>query len=333
MRRVVGSGQVCGIHSDDPGYHASVHARRLVTALAIVGTIAHHAHADDKATCIAASENAQKLKDAQQLLAARDAFSQCSREVCPAVLRKDCGENFEALDKKLVPTIVIRARDAAGNDVVSASVKIDEIASALDGTPVAVDPGRHKIRVTAADDTKVVDILAAQGERDRVVVVTLDGKPKTAVAPTGAAPTPAEQPASGGSVVQRVIGVGVIGVGVVSLGFGVYFLLGAMGESSDFDKEGSGLKTCSFDASGNQTSVNATNLQPCHVTDSSGLTHADRANRYYVMTGVSTLIGVALATVGTVLVATSFGSKPKASAQVLPIITPTQAGVGLVGSF
>jgi hypothetical protein len=186
MLRVVGPGQVFCNPSQRARYHASVHARRLVTALALaaIGTIAQAAHADDKATCIAASENAQKLKDAQHLLAARDAFGLCSREVCPAVLRKDCGENFEALDKKLVPTIVIRARNAAGNDVVSASVKIDEVASTLDGTPVAVDPGRHKIRVISDDESKVVDILAAQGERDRVVIVTLEGKPDAAATPT-----------------------------------------------------------------------------------------------------------------------------------------------------
>ncbi len=309
-----------------------------VTALAVVLLATSAARGDDKATCIAASENAQKLKDAELMLAARDAFKSCAREACPAAVRKDCGENFEALDKKLLPTIVIRVRNAAGEDVVSATVKIDDEPSPMDGTASAVDPGRHKIHVHTADQNKVVDILAAQGERDRVVVVTLDGK--TAVTPTqnaGATTSPAEQPASGGSVAQRVIGASMMGLGVVSLGFSVYELLSGMSESSMFAQEGSGLKTCTTDSAGNPAAASAVAPQPCHLTDASGLTHADRSNRQYVFMGVTGGLGLILVTIGSVLLATSFGSKPKATstftAKPFPLIGSHVGGLGVTGTF
>lgn len=299
-------------------------------------TVARPAVADDKATCIAASENAQKLKDDQHLLAARDAFQLCARDVCPTAVRKDCGENFEALDKKLLPTLVIRARSAAGEDLVSASVKLDGQSVPLDGIPVVMDPGRHTIVVTTGDDSKRVEILAAQGERDRVVVVTLDAKvsaPKAApTPPADRAPSDA-QPASGGSVVPVVLGIGMLAVGAVGLGLGVLFLVNGMSASSSFDAEGTGLKTCSYDASGTFTTANAVQPAPCHVTDSSGLTYSDRANRDYVIMGVTGVLGLAFATVGTVLLVTSAGSKPKATARVYPLVTPTQAGLGLGGTF
>jgi hypothetical protein len=309
----------------------------LVLCAIAVGSATSLAHADDKASCIAASENAQKLRGDQHLLAARDAFKLCARDTCPAVVRKDCDENFEALDKKLIPTIVLRARNAAGEDVVTASVKVDEQPTPLDGNPVSVDPGRHKIRVITDDESKVVDILAVQGERNRVVVVTFDGKPTPTNNPTvSATVAPAAPSSSTGSVVQRVVGLSMIGLGVVSLGVGVVFLMQAVGESGKFNNEGAGLKTCTSDANGNPTSVNANYPQPCHTTDSSGLTFADRSNRFYVTMGVFGAVGLTFAVVGTILVATSFGSKSKASATMVrpyPIVGDRLGGLGFVGTF
>lgn len=217
-----------------------------------------------------------------------------------------------------------------------------------------LDPGEHNIEATAAGKHKEAKHikLAADNSPLAVQISLTDLTPEELkaqqAAKGGGGGGGTEVVEDKGSPTQRWIGVGMIGAGVVGIVVGVIFLVQAGSEKSKFDNEGSGLKTCTADASGNPTTNNAVLLPGvsvpggdphCHVTDSNGLTYADRANRFYITMGVAGGLGVVLAGVGTALVLTSFGSKKVvkrdegASVSFAPILSPTMGGMSVLGRF
>jgi hypothetical protein len=139
------------------------------------------AQTDEKEACIAAAENGQSLRDDQKYRLARDAFSRCSRDTCPAVVRQDCAQWLEGLDDRS-PTIVIGARDANGHDLSDVRVTIDglPLVTRLDGRSVNVDPGTHVLRYEIAGFAPVEQsVVIAGGEKDRLVGAAF-GKAATA---------------------------------------------------------------------------------------------------------------------------------------------------------
>lgn len=123
----------------------------------------------------------------------------------------------------------------------------------------------------------------------------------------------------------------------MGIAFGIVELVGGLGESSNYSKEAqAGAKTvCTVNSSGAVSDVSAVQLQPCHVTDSSGLTYSDRANRQYLLMGAFGGVGLVLARVGTGLVVSSFGPSPPSSKSVtvVPIVSPKLFGAGLTARF
>src|SRR5271156_3625369 len=81
--------------------------------LAILGSIVavtpSPARADEKAACIAASEDAQQLKLDGKLTLARARLLGCARAECPAIVRQDCAQWIAEVDAAL-PTVVLGAR-------------------------------------------------------------------------------------------------------------------------------------------------------------------------------------------------------------------------------
>lgn len=161
------------------------------STLAMTVAFANAAHADDKADCINAAQNGQSSRVDKKLTEARDAFLVCSREVCPAMVRNDCVKWLGEVDAATA-TVVIRARDASGHDVVEVRVLVDgkEVAAKLAGTSIAVDPGQHKFRYEAAGVAPVEDmVLIAEGEKGRLLRVDLGGATATPVADSVATAT------------------------------------------------------------------------------------------------------------------------------------------------
>lgn len=150
------------------------------------------AHAKDrKSECIAENEQAQRLRDDLRVTAARELFILCAASSCPAAVRKDCIQQAEALAAQ-IPTIVPRLVDASGNDVTNARVSVDDkvIASTLDGTPIALDPGAYELKFEVEGKPTITQkVVIASGERNRPVVVSfnsLDGRSVLVVSTTPA---------------------------------------------------------------------------------------------------------------------------------------------------
>lgn len=211
------------------------------------------ARADEIDACKAAAEAGDARRIESKLGAARERFLVCSRSSCPAVIRDACIQSFTEVER-ILPTVVVRARDARGQDVLGVRVLIDgaPLLSRLTGKAVAVDPGPHRFRYEAASGAaREEQVLVAQGERDRLLYVTFDeaiepdgtrpGAPPAVAATNGEATA-----APGASLVPLAVttGLGVAGIGVFTA-----LQLSGWGDYRALRAEGCGI-TLSCDVSG-----------------------------------------------------------------------------------
>ena len=222
-----------------------VGTRTGVSVLVILGSFATSvtAAADPtKQECIAANESAQGLRRAGNLREARARLAVCVAASCPAVVREDCAQRLDEVEKAAA-SIVFVAKDASGNDLSAVKVSVDgsPFADRLDGTALSVDLGEHTFRFEL-DGLPTIEkkLVIREGEKDRRERVTFVApavaKPTTpATTDTGhvakphdapvVAPTPKEGTPADGSAggTQRTIGLVVGGAGVVGIGIGVVF--------------------------------------------------------------------------------------------------------------
>ncbi len=202
---------------------------RVPSVLAIAAVLALSSAAEaggpTRDECIKASEDAQLLRIKSQLVSARAKLLLCTNDSCPKLVKKDCGGWLDEVDHA-IPTVVLGARDPDGKDMVDVRVTLDgnPLTEHLDGKAIAIDPGNHTLRFEANGHAHEEPIIAREGEKDRVVSVTL-GEPKarppvvtplrpldttTPDAPTSRAPSAATW-VIGGLGVATLAAAGVIG--------------------------------------------------------------------------------------------------------------------------
>jgi hypothetical protein len=159
---------------------------------------------------VAANEAAQTLRQSGKLDAARQQLRACVAAACPAVLRDDCAQRLDEL-QRAQPTVVFDVKDAAGHDVATVRVSVDGrlVAERVDGTAMPLDPGEHEVRFDAAP--------AAREE--------------------------GSSPLSG----QRLVGLGVAGAGAAGLIVGAVFGANAMSSWSSSKSECSASSCPSHD--------------------------------------------------------------------------------------
>ncbi len=182
------------------------------------------------AQCEAAYEGTQLMRQRGKLLAARDQADVCARDACPDVARNDCARWSGEL-AKLVPSVVVVAREPSGRDVPGSRLLVDgtvrpELAS---GRAFELDPGTHLFRVERAAGPAVEQTLP----------------PSSVPHPAPAPPSPSsEAPSSAGSLVPAAVAGG---IAVVLLGTSAYLGLTGRQELSDLRSSG-----CAPDCTGSQ---------------------------------------------------------------------------------
>ena len=211
----------------------SVKRLPLGALVAVLVTTSGLAAADEKDRCIEASDRGQLLRDQGKLRAAREALLVCARDACPSVLRRECASWLAGVDAR-IPSIVVRARDASGHDLVDVRVTLDgqSLGDRLDGRSVVVDPGEHHLHAEATGFAPTeLTVLSREGERARVVDVVM--KPASD-ASEKAAPTPTSARSSDAASAPVPVATYVLGgLGVVGLSAFTYFGLHAKSEVSD----------------------------------------------------------------------------------------------------
>jgi hypothetical protein len=198
--------------------------------------------AEEKRACVAASTEGQIARDEGRLLDAREQLLLCAQDHCPAVVRKSCGEWLADIEER-IPSVVVRALDASGQDLTDVTLTIDGKEVPLDGRPVMLDPGPHELQVTEASGvTEERKVLLAEKEKARLVNVNISINVHESQNPEGSlasqdapAPAPSEKREYHVPAGAWVLG----GVGV--LGLGTFAVMGAMAKSDLDDLE----KTCS----------------------------------------------------------------------------------------
>ncbi len=225
-------------------------------AILVTGRPAPAADSAQKAACLRASEEGQRLRVAGRLREARRSFLVCAKDQCPAVVRDDCatwtGEVTDAM-----PSVIFSAHDATGRPTTAVTVEVDgeTVQSHLDGTPLLLDPGDHHLRFARPGSPPVERTLSLnKGEKRRSVVLDFDAPSAPAPAPVPA-PIPATTttilppppPATPHRSATRLIGpLAFGGAGVVALGVGTYLLVHASSDVSALESSCSPF--CGHDA-------------------------------------------------------------------------------------
>jgi hypothetical protein len=142
--------------------------RRIAGAVGVVAallSITSFAHADERAECAKAYEQAQRLSQQEQVMKAVEAAQRCSRNTCPALLSSECREWTQQWRARLARVVL----DVKGADACAARdyrVEIDRVKRTESGD-LLVDPGVHEIRVVdpASGNTKDDTVDLAAGSR------------------------------------------------------------------------------------------------------------------------------------------------------------------------
>jgi hypothetical protein len=274
--------------------HGKLPALLLSIACALT-TASARADGPTAGACATASDNAQPLRKAGSLRAAKEQLLVCVNKSCPAIVRDDCATQLNDVEKA-TPTVVFEAKDGAGGDVTAVTVTMDDaqLADHLDGTSLAVDPGNHHFVFKMPGAPPVAkDLVIREGEKDRHERIAFEpgSAGRSAAAGDGAA-GPSRWP------VYAAFGVGAVGlvVGAVS---GVL----ALSAKSTLDSE-------------------CPSKSGCPQNDVSAL-----STRAWV-SNVGFAVGIVGAGVGTVLLLTSGGGdRPSVGISIAP------SQVGLVGTF
>lgn len=148
---------------------------RLACALVAGLTAASTNASADLGACLQSAERAQALRRGGGLRQARAQLISCSAAACPNAVRADCSRWLGEVEAAL-PSVILQARDASGQDVVDAKVTIDGVVQqrALDGLAIPLDPGTRVFRFEAGGREPVQQILALrEGEKSRLVSAVL----------------------------------------------------------------------------------------------------------------------------------------------------------------
>jgi hypothetical protein len=294
-------------------------AGSFVGALLGVSTLLLAASAAaDVESCTAAHASGQREAKAGHLKRASELFTTCgSDDSCPEAIRNECMELFSKLDNA-IPTLTFSVSDAQGKDVTAVKVYAGEelIRDGLDGRPIPIDPGLYHFRFQlASGEVLNSDVVVREGEKNRVVAVSLKPESVAPVAPepsaseADAAPVAPEERSKAVPTGAWIAG----GIGVAALGsFVTFAVLGRNQHES--------LADCSPSCDQNRED------------------DYDDLKRNYLIADISLGAAVISFTVAAVLVATSGGAAPdekrasrtRRRVSVRPELWPTARG-GLMG--
>ncbi|HSC88709.1 MAG TPA: hypothetical protein VLC09_15615 [Polyangiaceae bacterium] len=171
--------------------------RRVAASLALSSVmVTGLAHAQDTADrCLAAHEKVQLDRGSGNLIGAREAAAVCLKTECPAIVRNDCTVWYSELGQEQ-PSLVVTASQGP-NNLIEGDVFIDDApqAGALDGRAIAVNPGRHVVRLVLPErEPQTQVVVLAIGEARRRVQFEVPVPAATPATPAAEAVAPSAAP-------------------------------------------------------------------------------------------------------------------------------------------
>ena len=159
--------------------------------------------------CARTAEEGQRSRAQGALRASRESFQTCARKGCPRAVQADCARWLDEVTESQ-PTVVIRAYGKDKAELENAHVLVDETETVANGLALPLDPGAHVIRLSTEDGTAEQRVVLTEGEKGRVVSLSL--------APKEAPPLPPPPPAQSPPVPVLTYALG--GAAIVTLGTG-----------------------------------------------------------------------------------------------------------------
>jgi hypothetical protein len=209
-----------------------------LSLLASMVLSASTALADGKAACLAAASSGQTQRDAHNLIEAREQFRVCAQVQCPGVVRTDCTDWLDAVEKSIA-TVVVTAKDDSGADLFDVNVRLDgkPLLGRLDGRAVAVNPGLRTFHFDFPDGASLDQpVMVKEGEKNQTVFVVSKRRPPATEplvpTPPGVSAGSSTPSASGGSSAWKTIGWVLGGTGIVGLAVGSAFGVTAIGDKN-----------------------------------------------------------------------------------------------------
>jgi hypothetical protein len=190
-----------------------------LAAAVVVTCRAAPALAIEKAACVTAADEGQRLRKNHKLVEARAQFLVCASGDCPTVVSQDCVQWLGSVERSLA-SVVVRAHDSSGTELADVRVLVDGtlLTEHPTTTPIEVDPGPHVVRYEAKGFEPVEEqIVLAEGDRGHMLGGELH--PSPAVQP------PATARGGGIPVVAWALG------GLSVVGVGSFVTFAAMGQS------------------------------------------------------------------------------------------------------
>jgi len=195
------------------------HAQGVVVALGLVlSTSAAMAKKPSVAVqCAQTAEEGQRSRAQGALRSARDSFQSCARKGCPRAVQADCARWMEEVTESQ-PTVVIHAYGKDKAEIENAHVSVDDNDVVVNGMALSLDPGAHVIKLHTDDGTAEQRVVLAEGEKNRVVSLSLAPKETPPPPP----PPPAEKSAPIPILTYALGGAAVVtfGTGAVLWGVG-----------------------------------------------------------------------------------------------------------------
>lgn len=186
----------------------------------------------EKEVCAQAYENTQNSKRDGHLVDARAEVLRCLRPTCPTILRADCAQWFDEIERSL-PSVVVSARDPAGRPRTDVEVSLDgqPFAGRADGKPFVVDPGIHVFEIHDATGAHAsIRAVVAEGQKN----VRIDAVLETAGATPGRSSSPATSEPSRRPSYTLPIVFGALGL--VAAGSFAFFGLTGKGEQATLER-------------------------------------------------------------------------------------------------
>lgn len=226
--------------------------------------------------CLVANDVGQDLENTNKLRAARAQYVTCSQKSCNPTIRADCEAFLKRVDDKM-PTVVVKVVDSRGQDVPGAEVTIDDEKTALDGTPVVVDPGQRtfqaKVKAGEVVDAKPLIVIKEKG---RVITLRFSvpltpegnrvkdssGSDSASSSAASSSASEAKQSSSEIPTATYVLG----GVGVAALGAFAIFQIVGRNEYSDLESCKPNCRTADVDSARQKFVFSAVSLGISVVT-------------------------------------------------------------------
>jgi hypothetical protein len=238
----------------------------LGAALAASAPTSALADSATKARCVDANSRAQELRREGKLSLAREQLVACAVPACPDIVRRDCTKRLDDLES-VQPTVVFEVTDATGSRLPAARVSVDgrPVATALGGSPIALDPGTHSVTFEVTGSPAVTrSIVLLEGDKGHRESVVLGAAPPAQPAVTAPAPAAATPPAPAPSGLggQRTAGLVVGGVGVAGM------VVGGVFGGLAFSEKSSETSACGASCSSAANPAQAKSARSAGVTDS-----------------------------------------------------------------